>query len=50
MALPKTQILQWSDLEARYAELQARPLTGGNAYSFLVEWSDLSKTAAETGA
>ncbi len=50
MALPKTQILQWSDLEARYAELQARPLTGGNAYSFLVEWSDLSKTVAETCA
>jgi oligoendopeptidase F len=49
MALPKTQILQWSDLEARYAELQARPLTSGNAYSFLVEWSDLSKTVGETG-
>jgi oligoendopeptidase F len=49
MAIPKTQILQWSDLEAGYAELQVRQLTGGNVYSFLVDWSELLKRLGETG-
>jgi hypothetical protein len=49
MALPETQILDWSDLETRYAELQARQLTSANAYSFLVDWSELLKSVGETG-
>jgi oligoendopeptidase F len=49
MALPKTQILHWTDLESQYAELQAFPLNAGNTYSFLVQWSELSKTVGETG-
>jgi oligoendopeptidase F len=47
--LPETQILVWSDLESRYLELQGRRVTSGTVYDFLLEWSELSKTVAETG-
>jgi len=49
MALPETQISQWCDLQTRYVELQARGLTSANVYPFLVDWSELLKTVAETG-
>jgi oligoendopeptidase F len=47
--LPQTEIFQWSDLESRYAELEGRALNSGTVYAFLLEWSELSKTVAETG-
>jgi oligoendopeptidase F len=46
--LPQTQILLWSDLESRYSELQGRTVDAGTGYEFLLEWSELSKTVAET--
>jgi oligoendopeptidase F len=47
--LPETQILVWSDLESRYSELKGRSVNSGTVYDFLLEWSELSKTVAETG-
>jgi oligoendopeptidase F len=46
--IPQTQILLWSDLEPRYLELQGRTVDAGTGYEFLLEWSELSKTVAET--
>jgi hypothetical protein len=48
MNLPDTKILVWSDLDADYAELLARPVDAGTLYTFLVDWSDLSKSIEET--
>jgi oligoendopeptidase F len=48
MILPQTQVLSWSDLESRYAELKGRTVNAGSVYDFLLEWSELSKTVAET--
>jgi oligoendopeptidase F len=47
--IPQTQILLWSDLESRYLELQGRTVDAGTVYELLLEWSELSKTVAETG-
>jgi oligoendopeptidase F len=49
MPLPQTEILVWGDLEPRYSELQARPVHASGVYTFLLEWSELSKTVGETG-
>jgi hypothetical protein len=49
MSLPQTQVLVWSDLESRYAELQARSVNTDTVDAFLLEWSELSKTVTETG-
>ena len=49
MSLPQTQVLVWSDLESRYAELQARSVNADTVDAFLLEWSELSKTVTETG-
>ena len=49
MPLPQTQVLVWRDLESRYVELQARPVTPDSVYAFLLDWSELLKTVAETG-
>src|SRR6202035_5757144 len=49
MSLPQTQVLVWSDLESRYAELQARSVNTDTVNAFLLEWSELSKTVGETG-
>src|ERR1700742_3940544 len=49
MSLPPTQVLVWSDLEARFAELTEREVNDKTIYAFLLEWSDLSKIVGETG-
>jgi hypothetical protein len=43
MSLPQTQVLVSRDLESRYAELQARPVTPDSVYAFLLDWSGLLK-------
>src|ERR1700733_14605974 len=47
--ITKTHFLLWSDVESRYLELQGRTVDAGTVYEFLLEWSELSKTVAETG-
>src|ERR1700759_1019891 len=47
--VPETQVLLWSDIESRYLELQGRTVDAGTGYEYLLEWSELSKTIAETG-
>ena len=49
MSLPQTQVLVWRDLESRYAELRARSVIPDYVYAFLLDWSELLKTVAETG-
>jgi oligoendopeptidase F len=49
MSLPPTQVLVWSDLEPRFAELAEREVSDNTLYAFLLEWSELSKIVGETG-
>jgi oligoendopeptidase F len=50
MSLPQTKILVWSDLEPRYQELHGRAVRAETVYSFLLEWSELSKAVGETAS
>jgi hypothetical protein len=48
MSLPDTPVLVWSDLEQHYTQLETRDLDPDNIYDFLLEWSELEKSVAET--
>jgi oligoendopeptidase F len=49
MSLPDTPVLLWSDLEQHYAQLEMRAVDPDNIYDFLLDWSELEKSVAETG-